>query len=133
MLEYRGFDISDAMIRAASARHTDDAGCSFTSDSSELRPADYSISSGIFNVKLHHSSDVWREYVWETLETLHRLSTRGFAFNMLSMYSDPEKRRPDLFYADPLETFDLCRRRFSGRAALLHDYPLYEFTILVRK
>lgn len=131
--EYRGFDISDAMIRAASARYADDARCSFTSDSRALRPADYSVSSGIFNVKLHHAADAWCEYVWETLETLHRLSTRGFAFNMLSTYSDPEKRRSDLFYADPLQTFDLCRRRFSSRVALLHDYPLFEFTILVRR
>ena len=24
--------------------------------------------------------------------------------------------------------FDLCKQRFSPRVALLHDYPLYEFT-----
>ena len=29
--------------------------------------------------------------------------------------------------------FDLCKRRYSPRVALLHDYPLYEFTVLVRK
>jgi hypothetical protein len=28
--------------------------------------------------------------------------------------------------------FDTCRQRFSPRVALLHDYPLYEFTIIVR-
>jgi hypothetical protein len=61
------------------------------------------------------------------------LSRKGFAFNALSLYSDPEKRRPDLYYADPLALFDHCQRHFSRYVSLLHDYPLYEFTILVRK
>ena len=52
---------------------------------------------------------------------------------MLSTYSDPDKRRDDLFYADPGSFFDLCKQRFSPRVALLHDYPLYEFTVIVRK
>lgn len=29
--------------------------------------------------------------------------------------------------------FDLCKRRYSKNVALLHDYGLYEFTILIRK
>jgi hypothetical protein len=41
--------------------------------------------------------------------------------------------RPDLFYADPAEVFEYCRKRYSRSVALLHDYPLYEFCILVRK
>ena len=52
---------------------------------------------------------------------------------MLSTYSDVERRRADLYYADPHMVFDYCKRTFSPAVALLHDYPLYEFTILVRK
>ena len=26
-----------------------------------------------------------------------------------------------------------CQRRYSRHVALLHDYPLYEFTIIVRR
>jgi hypothetical protein len=59
------------------------------------------------------------------------LSRRGFAFNMLTGYADADRMRPDLYYADPHAVFDRCRR-FSRRVALLHDYPLYEFTMLVR-
>ena len=51
---------------------------------------------------------------------------------MLTTYSDADKQRDDLFYADPLRVFDICKQRFSPRVALLHDYPLYEFTIIVR-
>lgn len=132
-LSYVGFDISEPMIAAARARHADVPRCLFTSDAGTLRPADYSVASGIFNVKLSHSVDAWLEYVLGTLATLDALSLRGFAFNMLSTYSDPPRRRDDLFYADPLQMFDLCKRRFSSRVALLHDYPLYEFTMIVRK
>jgi hypothetical protein len=38
-----------------------------------------------------------------------------------------------LYYADPCAIFDLCKRRYSRNVALLHDYGLYEFTIVVRK
>jgi SAM-dependent methyltransferase len=132
-LLYRGFDISDAMVSAARGRHVGEAWCSFTSDPGRLQPADYTVASGIFNVKLDHSVDSWREYVMQTLVTLDALSERGFAFNALSTYSDPDKRRGDLFYADPLEFFNWCKTRGSRGVSLLHDYPLYEFTMIVRK
>ena len=35
--------------------------------------------------------------------------------------------------ADPLEAFDRCKRTYSRFVTLLHDYPLYEFTIIVRR
>jgi SAM-dependent methyltransferase len=132
-LGYQGFDISEEMIDAAKSEHAAVPDAAFTSDQAALQPVAYAVASGIFNVKLSYPADVWRAYVLSTIETLHALSTDGFAFNMLTTYSDIEKRRDDLYYADPLETFDLCKRRFSTRVALLHDYPLYEFTIIVRK
>jgi hypothetical protein len=132
-LRYVGFDVSAPMIDAARARHADKPWCTFTADAAMLQPADFVVASGIFNVKLDHSIEVWRAYVLETLDTLHALSTRGFAFNVLSMASDPDKRRGDLFYADAGELFARCQQRYSRRVALLHDTPLYELTMLVRK
>ena len=95
--------------------------------------ADYGIASGIFNVRLSTPEAQWRAYVEETLDSLDRTSRRGFAFNCLTTYSDPEKLRDHLHYADPAVLFDRCKRRYSTQVALLHDYGLYEFTILVRK
>ena len=131
-VDYRGFDVSEAMVAAARARHQASRSA-FTSRVEAIAPASFAVASGIFNVKLHHSVEQWRGYVLETIGWLDKLSTRGFAFNMLSTYSDPEKRRDDLFYADPCEMFDMCKRRFATRVALLHDYPLFEFTVIVRK
>ena len=95
-------------------------------------PADYSVASGQFNVRLQHSADAWHAYVVDTLDLLHECSRLGFAFNCLTSYSDPERMRADLHYADPCALFDLCKRRYSRKVALLHDYELYEFTMLVR-
>ena len=71
--------------------------------------------------------------MWQTLAAINSLSGKGFAFNVLTKYSDPEFMRTDLYYADPLFLFDYCKAKFSTFVSLIHDYPLFEFTILVRK
>ena len=130
---YQGFDVSADMVAVARSRHAERGEDGFVADESRLARADYALASGIFNVRLATPDDVWRAYLLGTLERLDALGAKGFAFNALSLYSEPERRRPDLHYADPLALFDHCKRTFSPRVALLHDYPLYEFTILVRK
>ena len=129
-IDYRGFDISEEMVRSARELHGD--GPRFTADVAALEPAEYTVASGIFNVALEHSREDWARYIEDTLGTLAVLSVRGFSFNMLTSYSDPERMRPDLHYGDPTHYFDLCKRNFSRNVALLHDYDLYEFTVLVR-
>jgi SAM-dependent methyltransferase len=128
---YVGFDISERMILAARAASADPL-ASFSADRSRLAPADYTLASGIFNVKQDAGDEEWHRYVIETIGDLADLSRRGFAFNALSRYSDPERRRVDLYYADPLDLFDHCKRRISRFVSLLHDTPLYEFTLIVR-
>ena len=130
---YAGFDVSESMVARARAGHADCAAATFTTSAADMAPADYTVASGIFNVRLDHSQPAWEEYVLEVLADMDRLSLSGFAFNMLSTYSDQERQRSGLFYGDPAFYFDYCKRRFSPRIALLHDYPLYEFTIIVRK
>lgn len=131
--EYNGFDISVHMIDAARAKYGSLKNCAFTSDEKDISITDYTVASGIFNVKMRTSDDAWKDYVLRTLGKLAEISKKGFAFNMLTKYSDPEFMRHNLFYADPLFLFDYCKKNFSRLIAVLHDYPLYEFTILVRK
>lgn len=130
---YSGFDVSADMISAANARHAGVAASRFVCASEPDEVADYGVASGIFNVRLAHSEGEWLDYIESVLETLDRTSRRGFAFNCLTSYSDADRMRDDLYYADPCRLFDLCKRRYSRNVALLHDYGLYEFTILVRK
>lgn len=130
---YNGCDVSEDMIRAAQARYVNVPNANFTIASAPPVAADYSIASGIFNVRLGRSDIEWREYLESTLDVLDRTSQKGFAFNCLTSYSDKDKMRDYLYYADPCVLFDLCKKRYSRHVALLHDYGLYEFTILVRK
>ena len=132
-VSYYGFDISEPMLAEARTLHRDWAHCQFVSDSAGLSEADYTVASGIFNVKLGATEEVWRDYLLDTLDRINVLSAKGFAVNALTKYSDADRMRPDLYYADPLFLFDYCKIRYSKYVALLHDYPLYEFTLLIRK
>jgi SAM-dependent methyltransferase len=132
-VRYQGYDISEAMVSEARSRWHGVGDATFTDRANELLAADYVLASGIFNVRLEATDDEWTTLMLETIERLATLAVHGLAFNVLSLYSDPPRRRPDLYYADPLALFDHCKRRLSPHVALFHDYPLYEFTMVVRK
>lgn len=129
---YLGIDVSEKMVEAAAKRHQDPQ-ARFVFGSAPDQVADYGIASGIFNVRLGKTDDEWWAYLIDTLETLDRTSRLGFSFNCLTSYSDADRMVDHLYYADPCKIFDLCKRRFSRNVALLHDYDLYEFSVLVRK
>jgi SAM-dependent methyltransferase len=130
---YNGCDVSGPMISAAQNRYVSFQNSRFTISSEPPESADYGIASGIFNVRLNCGDVEWLEHLKNTLDILDRSSRRGFAFNCLTSYSDDDKMREYLYYADPCVIFDLCKRRYSRHVALLHDYGLYEFTVLVRR
>lgn len=130
---YDGIDVSEDMINAARLRYNGQPHVQFHVGSEPTRIADYGIASGIFNVRLGRTDLEWSTYLEGVLDTLDKTSRLGFAFNCLTSYSDADKMREYLYYADPCKLFDLCKRRYSRNVALLHDYDLYEFTILVRK
>lgn len=130
---YCGIDISEDMVVAARQRFSGRENASFCISSCAEKKADYSVASGIFNVRLGRSDIEWFRYLESMLDNLNESCERGFSFNCLTSYSDADKKRDYLYYADPNEIFDLCKRRYSKDVALLHDYGLYEFTVLVRK
>jgi len=130
---YLGIDVSENMVFAGEKRHKDCHQARFILGSEPDQAADYCLASGIFNVRLDKTDNEWWHYLENTLDVLDRSSHLGFAFNCLTSYSDKEKMRDYLYYANPCRIFDLCKRRYSRDVALLHDYGLYEFTILVRK
>lgn len=133
--EYYGIDLIEKMVSAGRETHAEFPNAHFTTDESEVPVADYLLAGAIFNIKLEASYEEWQTFVVSTLNRMNALCSKGFSFNMLTKYSDADRmaQRPDLFYGDPLFFFDLCKRNFSRNVALLHDYGLYDFTILVRK
>lgn len=133
--EYYGIDLIEKMVIAGRDSHKGFPHAHFTTREGELPVSDYLLAGAIFNIKLEASYEDWQALVVRTLHRMNTLCSRGFSFNMLTRYSDADRmaQRPDLFYGDPLFFFDLCKRYFSRNVALLHDYGLYDFTILVRK
>jgi SAM-dependent methyltransferase len=132
---YVGFDIIDDMVRAATETHANAPQARFTSDAHSLPVADYVVAGAIFNNKFEADTAEWTDMVLKTLRHMDRLSTKGFSFNMLTRYSDEHRMaaRTDLYFGDPLFFFDYCTRHIARHVALLQDYGLHDFTILVRK
>ena len=131
-LSYTGFDINSEML--AEARKLDTkAEAGWISSIQQDAKFDYVVASGVFNVKLKHSDPNWFAYICETLNHINSIAIKGFSFNVLTAYSDAEYCKDYLYYAEPAKIFDYCMTHYSKKVALLHDYPLYEFTVLVRK
>ena len=129
---YRGYDLSEEMLSKASNRLKDYDGELNLSQSSEIYDhADFTFVSGTFNVRFESSDKEWKKFIEDTLTMISEFSNLGFSFNLLSKYVDWEE--PHLYYGDPCYWFDYCKRNFSKQVSLLHNYPLYEWTILVRK
>ena len=132
-VHYVGYDIAEAMTAKGRELHPNDPDCWFTNDLEEVPMLDYGVVSGTFNIKLEADFDSWTQVILEALNQMNARASKGIAFNMLTQYSDADRMRPDLYYGDPCFFFDYCKRNFSRNIALLHDYNLYDFTILVRK
>ncbi len=127
-----GYDIALSMIEKARELHgeSDDRQWRIGGEPAEV--ADFAIASGIFNVKGDVTNDIWARYVYRTIDILARAGRRGFAFNVLSTSSDADRRRPNLYYADSIGMLVHCLARYGRSVALLQDYGLYEFTMVVR-
>lgn len=131
--KYQGYDISEAMIQEAIKSYgTYIPDLVFTCKDSELKTADYTLVSGIFNVKLETPDEQWVPYIFKTLKKIAGLSRHGFVFNALSSYTPIDDREDDLYYADPKEIFDYCMTEFPGGVAISHDYVLSDFTVFVK-
>jgi SAM-dependent methyltransferase len=130
---YVGYDRSPQMILEAQRLHEGATDAVFTSDWNTVVPAGYVVASGIFNVRLGRGVEEWRDYTLRTLAELDAKAVDGWAANFLTSYSDEDRQRPDLYYADPAAIFGWCKRSASRWVSLFHDYNLYEFTIGVTR
>ncbi len=132
---FYGYDILPAMIEKAIELHPNTPNQVYTADFDAVPQVDYAVASGVFNIRLDASMEDWTQYALDCMSQLCQRVEKGFSVNFLTGYSDADRMaaRPDLFFADPLFMFDYCKRHFSRNVALLHDYEIYDFTLLVRK
>lgn len=127
---YHGYDISQGMIEQAKASFKGDERFIFkTGDTPSIH--EFSIASGIFNVKLGIAESLWEVTVRDMLRTLHAASSVGFAFNMLDQPTDQIFRRENLYYAHSNQVKKYCLEYFGKTVKILSHEKLYEFTVIV--
>ncbi len=130
-MSYIGYDISDEMLKQARLIYPNE-GQWINKLTNDLK-VDYVIASGLFNVKQDQNLQEWEQYIINTLDLINSVAKKGFSFNILTSYSDKEFLKDHLYYASPEYYFKYCKLNYSKQVALLHDYNLYEFTLIIRK
>ncbi|OEK05221.1 class I SAM-dependent methyltransferase [Roseivirga misakiensis] len=130
LTQYDGYDISADMLKAA-REYLNGPQIALHHASAIHTNADFTIASGIFNVMFDEDKEAWINHIKRTLMQMYEQADKGISFNLLTKYVDFEAK--DLYYADPAYYFDFCKRELSRFVTLIHDYPLYEWTIIVKK
>jgi SAM-dependent methyltransferase len=128
---YYGYDISKQMIIDCKKRFNLKKNI-FYNTNNILKKTDFIVCSGIFNIRFKHSYKSWENYVLQQVDQFYKFSKLGFSFNLLTKYSDKDRQEKRLFYASPEKFFSICKKKYR-KVTLVHDYELYEFTILVKK
>lgn len=131
-IDYRGTDVSEAMVAAARRRWRHRGDCAFEVAAGATRLADYSLASGIFNVKLDCPLPAWEALVARTLADLQRHSRLGWAVNFI-VPPAPGQASPPQLYRPPPEHWltHLAQHQPGAEVTLLHGYGLPEYTLLV--
>lgn len=132
-VDYLGIDMVPAMIDAARRLERDSDGARFVVGSTCERLADYSVASGIFNVKLDRPLEEWIGFVRATLGDLCAASRRGFAVNFLACLDPGVDAIPELYRTAPGAWADYCEEELGTRVEVLAKYGMREFTLLARK
>jgi SAM-dependent methyltransferase len=129
-VDYLGVDLSAEMIANARRRWQHRRATSFVVGHECGRIADYSIASGVFNVKLDHSPAHWAAHVQATLLELHRSSGKGFAVNF--MLPAAAEATPELYGSAPGPWVAYCETVLGRSVELVQGYGMPEFSLLAR-
>jgi len=97
------------------------------------RGYEYILLSGVFNNRIINSQD----FMLNTIRMMFDSAEKGVAFNAMSTYVDYQD--DELYYSNPLEVFDFCKKNITPYIVLKHDYILkagsvgYEYTMYLFK
>ena len=131
-IDYAGVDISPSMISHALQLWGDRPSSQFSVSSELPRIAQFSVASGLFNVRLESAARTWTIFIEDVLGELHRASRLGFAVNFILPAPAGTKARPGLYRTLPEPWVAYCRKAFRADVAVVENYGLREFTLLVR-
>lgn len=125
--KYYGLDFVPEFIQFNKQKYKDDSNTLFkefdiTKD--EIPGGyDYILLSGVFNNKMDDN----RSFMLNAIKKMFNACNKGIAFNAMSTYVD--FMVDDLYYTNPVEVFDFCKKELSKKVTLRHDYLVKENSI----
>jgi len=131
-IDYLGIDLSASMVRQARRCWQRHPRIRFVVGRFPSRCADYSVASGIFNVKLEHPREAWESVIQATLAGLASTSRRGFAVNFLLAPMQATLAKPGLYTTAPEHWAGYCARHFDAEVDVIGGYGMPEFTLIAR-
>ena len=130
--EYRGIDLSPAMIAAAGKLWAKKRPLARFSVGSKCRQvADYSLASGLFNVRLGQPVKAWEAYIEDILADLNASSRIGFAVNFM-LPLDRAPMEDELYRTGKSRWLKFCRAQLGCSVRAVGSYGLREFTLIAR-
>lgn len=132
-IDYLGVDVSAAMIVRAKKLWRGNPRAEFEVGSGSPREVDYSLASGIFNVRIDEPMRLWQRFVAETLRAMSASSRRGFAVNFLTPLPRGTDMVPELYRPVPKRWAGFCEAELGCRVELVENYGLREITMLARR
>jgi SAM-dependent methyltransferase len=128
---YTGLDLVDELIVEARKQHAGDRSAEFlcgdTSALNDSHKSDMAVALGVFNHRLHQDN---LQFARETIEKMWHSTTRVIVCDFLSVASDAEHRRGDLYYADPAKLYQFAAG-YSRRIMIHHAYMPFEFQLKI--
>lgn len=135
-IDYLGVDLSRAMISRARRRFRS-PDRRFAVGKASPRVADFSVASGIMNVNVGYSREVWEDFVATMLSDMCRTSRRGFSVNFVSetatARTSADPGPASLYRTNPERWIRYCKQELGCAVETIENYGMSEFTLLVRR
>jgi hypothetical protein len=131
-INYLGVDLSPAMIAEARQLWCKRRDTEFLVANTSPRMADYSVASGIFNVKLNQPRALWTRFIEKTLTAMHATSRHGFAVNFLAPLAEGTDGQLELYRAPSALWARYCEQAIDATVEVLENYGMREYTLLMR-
>lgn len=132
IIDYCGSDLSAEMIRSARRKWRNKKRATFVVAPAALRTADYSVASGIFNVKLDHPLEAWELFISNTMLNMSNASRKGFAVNFMAPLVSQDASANPLYRAPARRWTEYSRAILGCEVQVVEDYGLREYTLLLR-
>ena len=134
--KYFGSDISEIMIDKSKKRFEKVKNVQFKKlniykDLKKIPKYDFTVASGIFNIKNNFSNKLWSEYYYDSIFKMFIKSKKGLSFNILNF--DCEYKNPKNFYPKLEKTLSFIRKDMTKKILINNTYDLWEYTIFLYK